>query len=181
MDQIFLIKKVMESLAANLKCNGSMMLTIGLDLDEKYLSNDEKHKIQPTILCRLGKFEEYDIYAAIQINWYSPGKIYMGIIASSKGFRINELGSDDNDELRIKILEKLNIKETKQKMTAGWLLWRYLTVDGNSVLDTNNLLIPHFKDLNKSAISLKDEENFRLFLEGARDLWMELLSHKIVY
>jgi hypothetical protein len=175
-----MIYPVMENLAENLQGRGFLLLTRNLDPGKRYFSDDPENLVQPGIFCSLGQFGELTLLAGVEINWYRPGKIYMGVLASETGFALDQpVLSPVDPEIRKNILEQLNLEAGDQKITDRWIWWRYLTADGRSTENTADSLIPHFKDLNPAVSSLADQKNMVKFITAAADLWSDLLDRRI--
>ncbi|MBQ8706625.1 MAG: hypothetical protein IJ523_00880 [Succinivibrionaceae bacterium] len=174
------IYQVMENLAENLSGGGSMTLAVNADPGKKYFSTDEKDLIQPGIYAPLGRFKGVNLLAGIEISWYSPGKIYAGVLATIGGFRPDPPGACFNDQiLAVEILKHLEIEVKKPQQTlGGWIYWRYLTIDGRTTADASDSKIPHFKTPSKATDMLDDEACLSSFLTGALEVWNDLVARR---
>ena len=178
--QSTMIYPVMENLAENLQGRGSLLLTRNLDPGKGYFSDDQENLVQPGIFCSLGQFENLTLLAGAEINWYRPGKIYMGVLVSETGFCLDQpVSSPVDPDIRKSILQRLNLEGGDQKITDRWIWWRYLTADGRSTVNTADPLIPHFKDPNPAVSSLADQKNMIKLITAAADLWNDLLDRRI--
>lgn len=174
-----MIYPVMENLAENLQGRGSLLLTRNLDPGKAYFSDEPENLVQPGIFCSLGQFGSMTLLAGVEINWYRPGKIYMGVLASETGFRLDQPVSSPADQGTVNnILELLNLEWGDQKVTDRWIWWRYLTADGRSTKNTDDPLIPHFKDPNPAVSSLSEQKNMVKLITAAAELWNDLLDRR---
>ena len=157
-----------------------MTLAVSTDPGKKYFSNDEKDLIQPGIYAPLGRFRGVNLLAGIEISWYSPGKIYAGVLVALGGFRPDPPSTCFNDQsLAEEILKQLEIGVKKPQQTlGGWIYWRYLTIDGRATADGSDSKIPHFKTPSKAADMLAEDSCMASFLTGAMEAWNDLIARR---
>jgi hypothetical protein len=175
-----MIYPVMENLAENLKGQGALVLTRNLDPGKKYFSDDSDCFIQPGVYSSLGQLGDLTLLAGAEINWYSPGKIYMGVLASDTGFSLDgPVNKAVDEKKRLEILELLGLEPGDQKVCGRWIWWRYLTVDGRCTADTDDRLIPHFKVTNDAASGLDRQESMVALITAAVELWNDLVGRRL--
>ena len=78
---------IYETVLENLKNGGRPVMARALEPDENYFSDDPEKMSSPMIKKFLGSFEadgrKLDLWLCSEINWYAPGKIYVGLKADS--------------------------------------------------------------------------------------------------
>ena len=141
-----------------------------LEPDENYFSDDPEKMSSPMIKKFLGSFEaagrKLDLWLCSEINWYAPGKIYVGLKADS----IDEAPLDFSGELR-DVLQQFQ-GEAQQEPVDGWICWRYITVNGDSTVNSGSGAVPHFKVANDALRQLAgSEKTLKKFILTLLEVW----------
>ncbi len=175
------IYPVMDLFAEHLKGKGSLVLTKNLDPGKKYFSENEADLVQPGIYCSLGVSCGYNLLAGLEINWYKPGKIYMGVLATDNGFGnlSGDLDKPIDDQTRVQMLADLKLEDSAQAVMGRWIWWRYLTLQGKTTAKTQDGNIVCFKEPRGCDQLLDDPKLLGGFIEAGIVLWDDLLSRRL--
>ena len=161
---------IYETVLENLKNGGRPVMARALEPDENYFSDDPEKMSSPMIKKFLGSFEaagrKLDLWLCSEINWYAPGKIYVGLKADS----IDEAPLDFSGELR-DVLQQFQ-GEAQQEPVDGWICWRYITVNGDSTVNSESGAVPHFKVANDALRQLAgSEKTLKKFILTLLEVW----------